>query len=99
MMKIYLFCSGGFSTSLMANKIRDAYKQKGRDDVEVDAMDFGSLESVVDEADVILLAPQIGWAKDQVQEDHPEKTIILLTVKEFGSMDGNVIIDRIEQEL
>lgn len=97
-MKVYLFCSGGFSTSLMANKIRDAYKAKGRDDVEVEAMDFGSLESVIDDADVILLAPQIGWAKDQVEEDHPDKKTILLTIKEFGSMDGDLIIDRIEQE-
>lgn len=97
-MKIYLFCSGGFSTSLMANKIKDAYEAKGRNDVEVNAMDFGSLESVVDEADIILLAPQIGWAKEQVEEDYPDKKTILLTIKEFGSMDGDMIIDRIEQE-
>ncbi len=82
----------------MANKIKDAYEAKGRNDVEVNAMDFGSLESVVDEADIILLAPQIGWAKEQVEEDYPDKKTILLTIKEFGSMDGDMIIDRIEQE-
>lgn len=96
-MKIYLFCSGGFSTSLLANKMMEAYKARGQENVQVDAMDFGSLESVIDEADIILLAPQIGWAKEQVEEDYPEKKVFLLTVQEFGSMNGDLIIDRIEQ--
>lgn len=96
-MKIYLFCSGGFSTSLLANKMMEAYKARGQENVQVDTMDFGSLESVIDEADIILLAPQIGWAKEQVEEDYPEKKVFLLTVQEFGSMNGDLIIDRIEQ--
>jgi PTS system cellobiose-specific IIB component len=96
-MKIYLFCSGGFSTSLMANKMSDAYKERGRNDVTVEAMNFGALENVIEEADVVLLAPQIGWAKDQVIEDYPDKKVFLLSIQEFGSMDGNLIVDKIEK--
>ncbi|HJC82174.1 MAG TPA: hypothetical protein H9696_03135 [Candidatus Anaerostipes avicola] len=96
-MKVYLFCSGGFSTSLLANKMSEAYKERGRDDVQVEAMDFGSLDSVVEEADVILLAPQIAWAKEQVEEDYPDKKVYLMSVQEFGSMDGNMLVDKIEQ--
>ncbi|HIX67477.1 MAG TPA: hypothetical protein H9735_05030 [Candidatus Anaerostipes excrementavium] len=96
-MKIYLFCSGGFSTSLLANKMSEAYKDKGRSDVTVEAMDFGSLDSVIEEADVIVLAPQIAWAKEQVEEDYPGKKVYLLTIQEFGSMDGNMIVEKIEK--
>ena len=53
-MKIYLFCGGGFSTSLLANKMMEAYKARGQENVQVDAMDFGSLESVIDEADIYI---------------------------------------------
>ena len=97
-MKVYLFCSGGFSTSLLANKMSEAYKARGREDVVVEAMNFGSIDSVIDDADIILLAPQIGWAKEQVEEDYPEKKVHLLTVQEFGSMNGDLIIDAIEKE-
>ena len=98
-MKVSLFCSGGFSTSLLASKMLEAYKQRGREDVQVEAYDFGSLDSVIEDTDVVLLGPQISWAKSQVEEDYPDKKIILMTIKEFGSMNGELIVNRIEQEL
>lgn len=98
-MKVCLFCSGGFSTSLLASKMKESYAKRGMNDVEVEAYDFGSLDSVIDETDVVLLGPQIGWAKSQVEEDYPGKNVILMTIKEFGSMNGDLIVDRIEEEL
>lgn len=98
-MKICLFCSGGFSTSLLASKMTEAYKKRGVEDCEVEAHDFGSLDSVIDETDVVLLGPQISWAKAQVEEDYPNKKVILMTIKEFGSMNGDLIVDRIQEEL
>ena len=38
--KIALFCSGGFSTSLVAKKMQDVYTAEG-DDVKVEAYDLG----------------------------------------------------------
>lgn len=98
-MKIALFCSGGFSTSLVAKKMMAAYGERGVDDVTVDAYDFAMIDEVGENVDVIVLGPQISWAYDQVKEDYPNKKVILLTLMEFGSMDGNKVIDRIEQEL
>lgn len=58
-LKIAIFCSGGFSTSLIGSKMQKVYDEKG-EDVKVDAYDFGMVDEVGDDVDVILLAPQIG---------------------------------------
>lgn len=73
-MNIYLFCSGGFSTSLLAQNMKNEFKNQGYDDIEVAAYDYGSLDDVVEEADLILLAPQIAWVKSDVEEEYPEKS-------------------------
>lgn len=98
-MNIYLFCNAGMSTSLVASKLKKAYAEKGVTDVEVEAFDFSMLQDVVDEADVLIIGPQISWAYDEVKNDYPEKKVILLTMSEFGSMNGNVILERVEKEL
>lgn len=98
-MKIALFCNGGFSTSLVANKMKKAYIEKGIEDNEVEAYDFAMVDEVGESVDIIILGPQISWAYDQVKEQFPSKKVILLTIQEFGAMDGNKVIERIEQEL
>lgn len=98
-MNIFLFCNAGMSTSLVASKMNKAYKEIGKADVEVEAFDFSMLQEVAEEADIIILGPQISWALNEVKEDYPDKKVILLTMAEFGCMDGKIIIDRIEKEL
>lgn len=95
-MTIDLFCSGGFSTSLLAKKMQDAYKEKGMNDRTVEAYDYASLEDVAEDADVILLAPQISFAKDEVLEDYPDKKVVVMTMQDFGSMDGNRLVEKVE---
>lgn len=98
-MKIYLFCNAGMSTSLVGSKLKKAYSDIGRNDVEVEAFDFSMLQDVVEEADVLIIGPQIAWAYDDVKKDYPDKKVILLTMTEFGSMNGQVVMERIEKEL
>ncbi len=94
-MTIYLFCSGGFSTSLLAKKMLEAYHAHG-EDVTVEAFDYGSLDDVAEEADVILLGPQISWAKDEVLEDYPDKKVMVMDMQDFGSMDGERMMKKVE---
>ncbi|KRO00850.1 hypothetical protein IV57_GL000171 [Companilactobacillus kimchiensis] len=67
-------------------------------DVKVDAYDFGMVDEVGDDVDVILLAPQIGWAFDQTKAGHPNTKVILLTMQQFGSMDGQVLVDLLDEK-
>lgn len=95
--RIALFCAGGMSTSLVGSKMQKVYDSAGKD-VQVDAYDFGMIDEIGSNVDVIIIAPQIGWAYDQVVQQYPEKKVIKLTIQEFGSMDGQVIINRLKEE-
>ncbi|MBM5607654.1 PTS sugar transporter subunit IIB [Listeria ivanovii] len=97
-MKIALFCSGGMSTSLVGAKMKKAYETMGKTNVDVDAYDFAMIDEVGNEVDVIIIAPQISWAFEQVKAAHPDKKIISLTMAEFGAMDGVSIINRLNDE-
>lgn len=98
-MNIYLFCNAGMSTSLVGSKLKKAYHENGRTDIEVEAFDFSMLQDVAEEADVLIIGPQIAWAYEDVKNDYPDKKVILLTMAEFGSMNGQVIMEKIEKEL
>ncbi len=97
-MKISLFCNAGMSTSLVASKLKKSFDAAGKD-YEVAAYDFSQLANEVDDTDVIVLGPQIGWAFDDVKKAYPGKTVIVLTMQEFGSMNGDVIRARVEKDL
>lgn len=96
-LKVGLFCSGGMSTSLVGSKMQKVYDSQSRD-VEVTASDFSMIDELGDDLDVILIAPQIGWAYDQVVKDHPKAEVVQLSMQEFGSMDGQVIVDKLDKE-
>lgn len=97
MKNIYLFCSGGMSTSLVASKMQKVYDEQKKE-VKVEAYDFGMIDEVGNSADIILIAPQISWAFDQVKNQFPDTNVISLTMQEFGSMDGNILVNRLSQE-
>jgi PTS system cellobiose-specific IIB component len=96
-LKVALFCAGGMSTSLVGSKMQKVYDAEGKN-VQVDAYDFGMIDEIGSNVDVIIIAPQIGWAYDQVIQQYPEKKVVKLTMQEFGSMDGQVIVDRLKRE-
>lgn len=95
-MNIYLFCSGGFSTSLLAQNMKKEFQKQGYGDIDVQAFDYGSLEDVVDEADLVLLAPQIAWVKNDVEEEYPEKKVMVMEMQDFGSMDGSKMVEKVK---
>ncbi|AUI79905.1 MULTISPECIES: PTS sugar transporter subunit IIB [Lactiplantibacillus] len=96
-LKIALFCSGGMSTSLVGSKMQKVYDAEHKD-VKVDAYDLGMVDEIGSDVDVIMLAPQIGWSYDQVKQSYPDTKVIKLTMQEFGSMDGQVLVNRLAQE-
>ncbi|WP_239256469.1 PTS sugar transporter subunit IIB [Listeria ilorinensis] len=98
MLKIALFCSGGMSTSLVGSKMKRVYEEQGRTDISVEAYDFAMIDEIGGEVDVIIIAPQISWAKEQVEEQYPGKKIVCLTMQEFGAMDGVAVIERLKKE-
>lgn len=97
-MNIYLFCNAGMSTSLIGSMAKKSFIARGRTDIEIEAFDMSMLPEMGEEADIIVLGPQIAWQEKNVRADYPNKKVVLLTMQEFGSMKGDVIADRLEKE-
>ena len=95
-MKISLFCNAGMSTSLVAAKMKKYYEAQGKD-YDVEAYDFSQLLDEGDESDVIVLAPQVGWAYDDTVKDYPNANVMALTLDQFGSMNGEVVGKAVQQ--
>ena len=63
--KITLFCSAGMSTSLLVNKMKEAASAAGKD-YEIAAYSMNEAPEKGKTADVILLGPQVRFAKDKM---------------------------------
>ncbi|MBE6128903.1 MAG: PTS sugar transporter subunit IIB [Erysipelotrichaceae bacterium] len=85
--KITLFCAAGMSTSLLVNKMKEAAAAAGKD-YEIAAYSLGELDQHGPVADVILLGPQVRFAKSKVEAACPGKPITDIPMQMYGLMDG-----------
>ncbi|WP_103981132.1 hypothetical protein [Helcococcus massiliensis] len=67
-MKILLVCAGGFSTSILVNKV-EKWGKENNQDIEIQAVGKSAYSDVWEKYDCILLGPQIGFAKDEIQSN------------------------------
>lgn len=98
MITIRLFCAGGASTSLLAEKMRAAAAKRG---LEV-AVTFGGVHSLEEmsldelrQADVALLGPQVGYTRQLVEGKCAEAGVPLevIPMRAYGLCDGPAVID------
>ncbi|MGL4451034.1 MAG: PTS sugar transporter subunit IIB [Sarcina sp.] len=97
MKKVYLFCSNGMSTSLLASKMQkvaDSFKLP----MEVKAFPHGTIREVVDREnpDCILLGPQVKYLYNETVEAMEGKNIPVAVIDsaEYGKMDGETVLKR-----
>ena len=81
-MKILLICGNGVSSGI-AQKIRKAGIARGYDAVS-DAYSYSQLSEVVDEFDVVLVAPQMKFNEDMIRD------ICALHQKPYAVLDNFV---------
>lgn len=62
MKKIMLCCNAGMSTSLLVQKMQAEVANRGLD-IEVEARPMNETHDHLDECDMLLLGPQIGYTK------------------------------------
>lgn len=97
MKKIYLFCSQGMSTSLLAQKMQnvaDAHKLP----IEVKAFPHGKLQEIVDtlNPDCILLGPQVKYLYEETVERFKDidAPISVIDSADYGMMDGEKVLKK-----
>lgn len=97
MRKIVLVCAAGMSTSLLVNKMRSAADEQSYE-VEIDAYPIAEVEQIAQEADVVLLGPQVRHQIEDVKNlvSCPVESI---DMRAYGIMDGKAVIKRVKEIL
>ncbi|MBU5439640.1 PTS sugar transporter subunit IIB [Tissierella sp. MSJ-40] len=95
MKKIYLFCSHGMSTSLLANKMQDVADTHELP-IEVKAFPHGKLEEIVEtlNPDCILLGPQVKYLYDETVERFKDinTPIAVIDSQDYGMMNAEKVL-------
>ncbi|WP_140920516.1 PTS sugar transporter subunit IIB [Limnobaculum xujianqingii] len=87
--KIMLACMGGFSTSMLVKKMREAAEKQGID-AEIDAVAETELDKYND-LNIILLGPQVGHLLGELRSKF-ETPIIIIDSMDYGLMNGEKVL-------
>ncbi|HEY2420384.1 MAG TPA: PTS sugar transporter subunit IIB [Neobacillus sp.] len=92
-MKILLCCSAGMSTSLLVSKMESSAKSQG---IECKIWAVGSTEinEQFDQADVLLLGPQVRYLLKQLKKAGEQKGIPVDTINpmHYGLCNGEEVL-------
>ena len=93
MKNILLCCSAGMSTSMLVNKMKEASKALNVES-KIWAVAKNDLQAHKDEADIILLGPQIRFALNEIkQEVNDTIPIKVIDVMDYGTMNGKKVLE------
>jgi cellobiose PTS system EIIB component len=92
-MNILLCCAAGMSTSLLVTKMEQAAKEKGIE-AKIWAISADGIKSHLDEADVVLVGPQIRYKLPQLKKLADEKgiPIDLIAPQDYGMCNGEKVL-------
>ena len=100
MKKVYLFCSAGMSTSMLASNMQDVANQHNLP-IKVAAFPHNKLEEIIseDRPDCILLGPQVRFNLDNVKQQLPDKPVDVIGMRDYGTMNGEAVINQVKEIL
>lgn len=89
--RILLACAGGFSTSMLVEKMKEAAASQG-EDVFIDACSEGKISENLP-TDVILLGPQMGHIEGELKElVNNEVPVATIDMLDYGMMNGEKVL-------
>lgn len=91
MKQIVLCCNAGMSTSMLVTKMVQAAKEMDFA-CEIFACPVAELKSKAQNADVILLGPQVRFELAKVKKAFPEKPVETIAPTDYGMMRGDVVL-------
>lgn len=92
MKHIMLCCNAGMSTSLLVQKMQKYVAEQGIE-VDIEARPMNEAIDHLGSADIVLLGPQIGYAKDDFQKA-TDKPVDVIPMMDYGRMNVKAIVDR-----
>lgn len=96
MKKIYILCSQGMSTSLLASMMQDCANQHNLP-IEIVAYPHGKLPSIIEKQslpDAILLGPQVKYLLEETKErfQYLHIPILVIDQDDYGMLNGGKIL-------
>lgn len=95
MKRVYLFCSAGMSTSMLASKMQNVANEHNLP-MEVEAFPDGKIAQIIDEKhpDVILLGPQVKYRYNEIVEKFGSTGIPIAVIDQtdYGMMNGEKVL-------
>lgn len=93
-MNILLVCSAGMSTSLLVQKMEKSALEKGID-TRIWAVSVDEAKANMDEADVMLLGPQVRYKLPQFKQLAEEKSVPIDVINpvDYGIMNGEKVLE------
>ncbi|WP_027625160.1 PTS sugar transporter subunit IIB [Clostridium lundense] len=93
MKSILLVCSAGMSTSLLVTKMNTA-AVKTNVNVKIKAVPEVELKNNMDDADVILLGPQVRYLLNKIKSQAEPKGIKVEVINsmDYGTMNGENVL-------
>ena len=95
MKKVYLFCSAGMSTSMLASNMQDVANQHNLP-IKVAAFPHNKLEEIIseDRPDCILLGPQVKYMYEETVEQFGSQGIPITVIDQgdYGMMNGEKVL-------
>ena len=95
MKKIYLFCSAGMSTSMLASKMQETADAHNLP-IKVAAYAHNKLGEILntDRPDCILLGPQVKYMYDETVAQYGKEGIPISVIDagDYGMMDGEKVL-------
>ena len=98
MKNILLLCSSGLSTSLLVNRVQKLATERDID-INVSTTSSNTYKRFADNADVILLGPQVRYMLREVQKAAPDTTVSVIDSCAFKRMNGSAVLDHIVELL
>jgi len=95
MKNIMLCCAAGMSTSLLVTKMEKAAKEQNMD-VKIWAVPVEEAKKELDQADVLLLGPQIRYLYNEMKTLAKEKGIEaeVINSMHYGMCDGAAVLQQ-----
>ena len=95
MKKVYLFCSAGMSTSMLASNMQDVANRHNLP-IKVAAFPHNKLEEIIseDRPDCILLGPQVKYMYEETVEQFGSQGIPIAVIDQgdYGMMNGEKVL-------
>lgn len=94
MKRVYLFCSAGMSTSMLASKMQNVADDH-KLPIEIKAFPDGKIDEIVENyhPDVILLGPQVKYKYDDIHARYGNIIPVqVIDQQAYGIMDGEKVL-------